>query len=223
MSNSIVKLLDKTNFKFNPNRLKLFFKDLTLDNNDKILFNLEPFRARKIIFMRYKSGKFSINKNKKSFSQDVSDKRKYKRRFTILSPNKKELLIICSFLQKFLNLINKEQPIAHKSIDITVHFVKILASKKGQTNSPEGVHRDGYDVLMPCFVVERKNIRGGISRFFQKNKCIYKKKIKNGQGLFIFENKHKNVYHDVSPIYSVKNNNGYRCIVGVDINYTSDN
>jgi hypothetical protein len=190
-----------------------------LDSNDKILYDLEPFRARKILYIRYISGKFSIVKSKKCFSQDVSDKRKYKRKFAILKPNKKELLIICSFLQSFLDLIDKEQPIANRLIDISVHFVKILSSKKGQTNSPEGVHRDGYDVLMPCFVVERKNIRGGISRFFLKKKCIFKKKIEEGQGLFIFENKHKGVYHDVSPIYSINSNIGYRCIIGVDINF----
>ena len=219
MSNSIVKLIDKTNFKFNINHLKPFFKNLKLDSNDKALYNLEPFRARKIIFIKCKSGKFSIDKNKKCFSQDVEDKRKYKRKFSILVPNQKELLIVCTFLQSFLDLIDKEQPIANRSMDIAVHFVKILSSKKGQTNSPEGVHRDGFDVLMPCFVVERKNIRGGISRFFQKNKCIFKKKVEKGQGLFIFENTHRNVYHDVSPIYSLNGNSGYRCIIGVDINF----
>jgi hypothetical protein len=218
MLGSIIKQVDNTNLKFNLKLLKPFFKKLTLDYHDKKLYNLEPFRARKILYVRYKEGNFFVDKSKKCFTQDVDDVRRYKRKFALLYPNKKEQLIIYSFLQSFINLIYIEQPIARKTADITLHFVKIITNKKGQTNSPEGIHRDGFDVLMPCFVVERKGIKGGISRFFLKNKCIFKKLVNEGQGLYLFENKYKNVFHDVTPIYSL-GNKGYRCIIGIDINF----
>jgi hypothetical protein len=217
MFNSIVKLIDKNNFNFNLKYLKPFFKDLVIDCNDKILYNLEPFRARKILYIKYKHDKFYLDKGKKTFTQNVADIRRKKRKFTIFSPNKKELKILISFLKEFLKHIDKEITIKDSVLEITVHFVKILANKKGQTNSPEGIHRDGFDILMPCFVIERKNIKGGYSRFFINKKCVFKKQIKEGQGIYIYENLHKNVFHDVTPIYST-GKISFRTIIGIDIN-----
>ena len=122
MLGSIIKQVDNTNLKFNLKLLKPFFKKLTLDYNDKKLYNLEPFRARKILYVRYKEGNFFVDKSKKCFTQDVDDIRRYKRKLALLYPNKKEQLIIYSFLQSFINLIYMEQPIAKKTADITLHF-----------------------------------------------------------------------------------------------------
>jgi hypothetical protein len=218
MDSSIIKFIDNKKLGFNHMLLKPFFSNLKLDYNDKTLYNIKPFRARKILYLIYENNEFKIYKTKKSFSQNVKDKRCNSRKFTILKPNKKQQRILFSFLKKFLHNINSDTRILDKTLLITVHFVKIITGKEGQTNSPEGVHRDGFDILMPCYVIERKNIKGGISRFFINNKCFLRKQIKEGQGLFLYENTHKNVFHDVTPIYS-KGNKGYRCIVGIDINF----
>lgn len=218
MPYSIVKLINNKNFKFDVNLLKPFFNKLTLDNYDEELYKLTPFRARKVLYLNYNKGRLVVNKVKKSFSQNVSDLRSKERRFEILKPNKNELKTITEFVFNYIDLIEKEVSIKNKELEITIHFVKIFASKEGQTNSPEGIHRDGFDILMPCFVVERKNITGGISRFYKNKVCIYKKQINEGQGLFLLENMHKDIYHDVTPIYSCKKE-GFRSIIGVDINF----
>jgi len=203
---------------FNKFNFKSFFKNLKIDKNDRALYNITPFRRRKILYTVFDGKTLKIIK-KSGFSQKVSDIRNKKRKFSIFYPNKFQLNILTKLIKFVLKNFTINAP-----LDITFHFVTINASIKGETNSPEGIHRDGFDILVPCIVAERKNISGGYSRFFLKDKekfnLFYNKITQTNYGLVFEENKHKDVFHDVTPI-KLKNKKqpGYRSIIGIDITY----
>jgi hypothetical protein len=203
----------------NINTLKTFFNDLELDKNDIDLYKIAPFRSRKILFTKLIKNKLIIN-NKKMFSQNVSDVRSKKRKFSIFQPSRKQITILNKLISIIVNKAKKHNVFFTENLEVIFHFVKIQASNTGTSNSPEGIHRDGYDILVPCLVVERKNIRGGVSRFFINKKTIFSKIIKEGRCILVEENKNKDLYHDVTPIIPDNSNlEGYRSIIGIDINF----
>ena len=203
---------------FNVRSLKQFFKNLEVDKNDEKLYGIESFRSRQILYTQLKDGSLKLIA-KDGFSQNVADARKHKRKFSMLVPTPSQLKLLDKLLKFILRKINKTIPIS--GLEVTFHFVKIYASEKGTTNSPEGIHRDGYDILVPCIVVERKNIIGGSSRFYENKKIIFDKVMREGSGIIVEENNNPSLFHDVSNIF-LKNKTkiGYRCIIGIDINYT---
>jgi hypothetical protein len=200
-------------------QLNIFFNDLELDNNDIKLYGKTPFRKRKILYAQFSNDKLIVLK-KTSFSQNVKDERRKERRFNILRCNESNLTILEEFLKTLIDKSRKKFSHIPSSFEVTFHFVQILASKSGESNSPEGIHRDGFDLLFPCIVIERSNIIGGLSRVFNKKKLIFNKTIQEGEALVIDEKHYPNLYHDVTPIF-LKNKNkiGYRNIIGVDINF----
>lgn len=200
-----------------------FFDSLELDENDARLYALKPFRKRKIFYARYENNELkALSQN--SFKQNVNDERSKARKFSILVPTKQELLLLKNLTETVIADSSRKLPHIPKKFNITFHFVQIIASKKGETNSPEGIHRDGFDLLFPCIVIARKNIKGGVSRMFSKInddfKLINSEVIKEGECLVVDEKHFKDLYHDVSPIYLVsKKIPGYRNIIGLDINF----
>jgi len=199
--------------------LKSFFNNLELDTNDIKLYNLNPFRKRQILYTEYNNGILKII-NKKSFIQNVNDSRKKERKFSVLKPTDKQLILLKKVLEIILKKAKKSNFNVTSKLDVTFHFVKIIATQEGSSNSPEGIHRDGYDILVPCLVIERKNIEGGSSRFFVNKKLVFDKVMNEGRGIIVEENVNKELFHDVTPIkLKDSNKEGYRCIVGVDINY----
>lgn len=204
-------------------QLNIFFYDLKLDNNDIKLYGKTPFRKRKILYAQFKNNKLIVLK-KTSFSQNVEDERRRERRFDILKCNESNLVLLEKFLKTLIDESRKKLPHIPSSFEVAFHFVQILASKTGESNSPEGIHRDGFDLLFPCVVIERCNIRGGQSRMFNKKNdnfiLIFNKTIQEGEALVVDEKHYPHLYHDVTPIF-LKNKNkiGYRNIIGVDINF----
>lgn len=200
-------------------QLNIFFNDLKLDSNDIKLYGKSPFRKRKILYAQFNNDKLIVLK-KTSFSQNVKDERRKERKFDVLRCNQSNLTLLEKFLKTLIDASRKKLPHIPSSFEVTFHFVQILASKSGESNSPEGIHRDGFDLLFPCVVVERCNITGGLSRVFNKKKLIFNKTIQEGEALVVDEKHYPNLYHDVTPIF-LKNKNkiGYRNIIGVDINF----
>lgn len=197
---------------FSKDKLLSLFDDLELDNNDSSLYNLTPFRARKILYTKFIDNEMFILKNKE-FSQKVDDKRKNKRVFKGFEPTINEHRLLNDFLKSLFSHFNLKD-----NYEITFHFVKIFASECGSSNSPEGIHRDGFDLLIPCLVLERYNIEGGESRIFDNGELIFKKVMEEGSGLFLNEGEYKEMYHDVLPIrLKDKNKTGYRTILGIDV------
>jgi len=203
----------------NINLLKSFFTKLEIDNNDKKLYGLIPFRSRQILYTEYNKGKLKVV-NKQAFVQNVSDIRSKERKFSILTPTNKQINILTKLLNVIFNKAKKNNIFIADKLDVTFHFVKIHASETGASNSPEGIHRDGFDILIPCLVIERNNIKGGFSRFFLNKKIVFNRVIKEGRCLVVEENKNKDLFHDVTPIVlDKKDKEGYRCIIGIDINH----
>jgi hypothetical protein len=203
----------------NINLLKSFFYKLEIDNNDKKLYGLTPFRSRQILYTEYNKGKLKVV-NKQTFVQNVSDIRSKERKFSILIPTNKQINILSKLLNVILSKAKKNNIFVADKLDVTFHFVKIHASKTGVSNSPEGIHRDGFDILVPCLVIERNNIKGGFSRFFLNKKIVFNRVIKEGRCLVVEENKNKELFHDVTPIVlDNKDKEGYRSIIGIDINF----
>jgi hypothetical protein len=204
-------------------QLNIFFNDLELDNNDIKLYGKTPFRKRKILYAQFNNDKLIVLK-KTSFSQNVKDERRKKRKFDVLRCNESNLALLEKFLKTLIDKSRKKLPHIPSSFEVTFHFVQILASKSGESNSPEGIHRDGFDLLFPCVVIERCNIIGGLSRVYNKKNdnfvLIFNKTIQEGEALVIDEKNYPYLYHDVTPII-LKNKNkiGYRNIIGVDINF----
>lgn len=193
--------------------LLTLFLDLELDKNDKDLYNLNPFRARKILFTKFIDNELFILPNKE-FIQNVSDVRNKKREFKSFVPSKEEHLILDILCKKFTKLYDIKD-----NLEITFHFVKIFANKEGSSNSPEGIHRDGFDILVPCLVLERENIEGGYSRIFDNGELVYNKIIDEGEGLVLNEKDYVEMFHDVTPIKLKEGAlSGHRTIMGIDIN-----
>jgi len=189
------------------------FDDLELDNNDKSLYNLTPFRARKILYTKFIDNETYILKNKE-FVQSVNDVRKNKRVFKSFEPSKKDHETLNLLLKSLFNFYNLKD-----NYDVIFHFVKIFALESGSSNSPEGIHRDGFDILVPCLVLERVNIEGGDSRIYDNGELVYKKIINSGEGLLLNEKDYVEMYHDVMPIkLKDASKTGYRTILGIDIN-----
>jgi hypothetical protein len=199
--------------------LKIFFKNLEIDNYDQQLYGLTPFRQRTILFLKIKDGKICYSRKKQFKQAKVSDKRAENREFKAYQLQDSDKPVLELFVNDVLRFLKKKFKTL-SDLEFILHFVQINASTTGASNSPEGIHRDGFDILVPCFVVDRVNITGGASRAFIDNKIIYKKIIKPGQGLIINEGKNKDIFHDVEPIYLKDElKPGYRQIIGIDINF----
>ena len=92
---------------------------------------------------------------------------------------------------------------------IFVHQIRVYASEESSVNPvPEGIHRDGYNIIATC-VVNRENIQGGISNVYDSDKnIVLTKQLQRGEMLIINDAK---MYHDVTPIKLDKiDKEGYR-------------
>lgn len=94
---------------------------------------------------------------------------------------------------------------------IFVHQIRVYASDNSIINLvPEGIHRDGYNIVGMC-IVNRENIQGGISNVYDNEKrIVLTQELQEGEMLIINDAK---MYHDVTPIkLHDKDKQGYRDI-----------
>lgn len=109
-------------------------------------------------------------------------------------------------------------------LSIVVHHVRIVTKlNRPISNSPEGIHQDGFPFIVSAFVVEREKVSGGISTIFGPDKKteIFTTTLLPGVGL-LQADQGSDLWHRVSPIYvdtekfrDVKS--GYRSSIGFDI------
>lgn len=185
----------------------------------KEFLKLKPYRRRSIskFMLTFSKTGWHIKKVKyTSFSQKVKDYRSITRvaqetsSFITSHPEFKKLLIA-------LATIVKELHPRTKKLSIDVHQTGVVTSRfQSGDNAPEGIHLDGFDYDVTALVVERKGIRGGVSRIYgpDKKSVYLQKTLQAGQGIF-----QKDLWHNVSKIH-VKSgyNTGVRNIFGFDIN-----
>jgi hypothetical protein len=153
---------------------------------------------------------------KNTFSQNVSDSRKEKREFELIENPGDNFLIQYLDLATRLLLNNTRV----KEISVDVHQVRqICYPKINSHNSAEGIHQDGADYIIPALVLNRFNIRGGVSSVYNNRKDqIYRTML--GEDEFIFQDD-RVLYHYVTPIrYHLSDGfeeYGYRDLLGLDI------
>lgn len=79
-----------------------------------------------------------------------------------------EMISIIQWICKKIFLIDQKI----NRINVTLHCTLIDAPPSSDThsNSPEGIHQDGMDFIVSALVIERKNIKGSISKIYLNDK-----------------------------------------------------
>ena len=151
-----------------------------------------------------------------TFAQNVPDSRKEERVFSLIeNPNDP---FIMEFIKLNCTILMANRPFKKLSIDL--HQVRqITYPGIISHNSLEGIHQDGADYIVSACVLNRFNIKGGVSSIYNINKDkIYETKLKKYD--FIFQDD-KSLFHYVTPVEYYESDGferyGFRDILGIDI------
>jgi selenocysteine lyase/cysteine desulfurase len=109
-----------------------------------------------------------------------------------------DLLTDTNFNKLVYEFKNKAEDAMNEDVDyIFVHQIRVDADNESIDLVPEGIHKDGYNVIgMVC--INRCNIVGAESIIFNESKeIVYNKVLDEGEMLIINDN---NFYHSVSEI-----------------------
>ncbi|MCD8453376.1 2OG-Fe dioxygenase family protein [Tenacibaculum finnmarkense genomovar ulcerans] len=167
----------------------------------------------------------------KSFKQDVSDFRVWKRVFKQASKASVENELFKSLLKQVFILISEIHPTTQK-IKVTSHFMRTISDVqiKGE-NSPEGVHEDGAKYIVSALVINRTNILGGETQIFEaiseKKELIFNTILEAGEFAFQADTGEEkefgtDLWHYVTPIQPINlAEKGVRDIIGFDIEIVS--
>jgi hypothetical protein len=108
-----------------------------------------------------------------------------------------------------------------RRIDAYAHQVTVCArpSRSGHP-APEGLHQDGADFIMSALIVERTNVRGGVSRVYEDpggTTPLLEIELQPGQGIFQMDAGSR-LWHEVSPIeVDDPSREGHRMAFGLDL------
>ncbi|MCD8406885.1 2OG-Fe dioxygenase family protein [Tenacibaculum dicentrarchi] len=167
----------------------------------------------------------------KSFKQDVSDFRVWKRVFKQASKASVENELFKSLLKQVFLLISEIHPTTQK-IKVTSHFMRTISDIqiKGE-NSPEGVHEDGAKYIVSALVINRTNILGGETQISEaiseKKQLIFNTILEAGEFAFQADTGEEkefgtDLWHYVTPIQPINlAEKGVRDIIGFDIEIVS--
>ncbi len=219
------------------NKLKFYSGELPASDIDKIVDMLsfeEQEKFKTILPYRFRViSRFNVDVMKEKVSrilmqpfiqaeankafQPQDDWRKLPRVFEELSQEEsyensiKEILLKLS--KKLLPFYNRRT-----AYDITVHHVKVVSTpKRIRSNSPEGVHQDGYPFLVTALVIEREGIEGGETQIFDDDKTskIFTGVLKPGQGI-LQPDLGTRLWHQVTELHPT-GERGHRSVIGFDI------
>lgn len=115
------------------------------------------------------------------------------------------------------SIIHKTNPNI-RGLDITIHHVRVKTSiNRITSNSPEGIHQDGFPFIVSALVVERVGIEGGESQVFgdDRDTKIFTTTLMPGFGL-LQPDLNTLLWHCVSKMSPVQTD-GYRSSIGFDI------
>lgn len=202
---------------------------LLKENEKKQFDQIKPFRRRAVstfIFERQDDIQTSKRIPTPSFSQTDAkiegegfDFRKLPRIFTEIDDKHIDTPMFKSILKGIANKVIDANPHIN-CLDITVHHVLVETSFETPTsNSPEGIHQDGYDYIVSALVVERNNVSGGVSEIFESDKTtkILSTVLQPGQGI-LQPDKNTCLWHHVTKLLvTSRENSGYRSSIGFDI------
>ncbi len=185
---------------------------------------LRPYRFRAISTFRvlFDSGEPKVmrcptlpfSQDEALISENKIDVRRWKRVFPELSEEAASLPAFCMVLQGISRRIYSQMPSIH-GLNIVAHHVKVQTVPGIlTTNSPEGLHQDGFPLIVSALVVDRENISGGESQIYGEDKktLLFRATLQPGNGL-LQPDLGSPLWHTVTPIQG----DGYRCSIGFDI------
>ena len=185
---------------------------------------VEPYRARAVstfdvsfinglpIIQRKQTPLFKQEKG--LISEDKVDIRLWSRKFEELPKAVAEMPVFQRTLEGVSCRIHSLLP-SILGLKMIVHLVKVKTLPNTVTsNSPEGLHQDGFPLIVSALVVERENVSGGESRIYGEDKKdpIFTTVLQPGSGL-LQPDLGTPLWHLVTPITG----QGYRSTIGFDI------
>lgn len=120
------------------------------------------------------------------------------RSYTNISPDVLNNHYFKKMLKEFIHDYNNIQNIDSTYIRyVNVHQIRVLIDNKTNTVVPEGIHRDGFNIIKVC-VISRYNITGGNSNIYNnKNQLLYTKCLEEGETITIND---RLLFHSVDDI-----------------------
>lgn len=203
---------------------------LKLNEAEKEQFNrIKPYRRRAVsrfllqytpergwVYERIPTSSFSQTYAK--IKEDHFDFRSLPRIFSEIDEEAVSSKIFDRLMKGVASKVRSYHPDVDK-LDITVHHVRVMTHKdKVTSNSPEGIHQDGFDYIVSALVVERVDVDGGESQIFGEDKQtkILTTTLQPGQGI-LQPDLNTSLWHSVSPIHVMRKESGYRSSIGFDI------
>lgn len=109
-----------------------------------------------------------------------------------------------------------------KSLKLSVHHTKVISTTlQPASNSPEGIHQDGMDLIMSALVLIKENAAGGTSYIYgaDSKTPIFESMLQVGQGI-IQPDKNTQLWHSVDKIIPIDPSKpAIRATIGFDFEF----
>lgn len=155
-----------------------------------------------------------------TFKQAVSDYRAKPRTFALMEDAVTSHPGLLSLLASAAETIRTVHPDVRR-IDAYAHQVTVMARPRQSGHpAPEGLHQDGADFIISALVVERANVRGGVSRIYEGRggtTPLIEIELQRGEGIFQID-AGSNLWHEVSAVaVDDPARDGHRMTLGLDL------
>ena len=236
-----LELLMRKKFDITPTSIKKYFeegimnrdikdaiKDLNVD--DKYEYeSYKPWRQRSISTFKIhllRSGIHITRVPTNQFTQDAAliqndtvDFRMFNRVFAETKISVTNNPHMVKLIESIIKLVSELEKTCTE-FEINIHHTKVNAFKDLEgDNSPEGVHQDGYDYIVSALVIDRFNIKGGMSKvYIDMKKELIDITLPSGYGL-LQADKNSMYWHKVTKFQKVNDtiDDAYRSTIGFDI------
>jgi hypothetical protein len=155
-----------------------------------------------------------------TFKQAVSDYRGTPRTFARMEDDVAAHSGVLALLASAAETAHRARPDVRR-IDAYAHQVTTFARPRHSGSpAPEGLHQDGADFIVSALVVERANVRGGVSRVYEgrgHGTPVLEIELQAGEGIFQMD-AGSDLWHEISSVEVVDPaTEGHRMILGFDL------
>lgn len=155
-----------------------------------------------------------------TFKQAVTDYRGKPRTFARMEDEIAAHSGVLSLLASAAETAHIARPEVRR-IDAYAHQVTTIARPRHSGSpAPEGLHQDGADFIVSALVVERANVRGGVSRIYEgrgMGRPLLEIELQAGEGIFQMD-AGTDLWHEISSVEVVDPAiEGHRMILGFDL------
>jgi hypothetical protein len=161
--------------------------------------------------------------NKTTFQQSASSYYPASRTFSALGLSLRQSSALAAVIRYCLSMIHAVKQHSFHAI-LHIHHVQLFVDGPSPGDAtPEGLHQDGADFIVPALLVNKHNILGFVSRLYEKNAhhpqftCMSTRELQEGD-FILQEDQHSFLYHDVSLGFrDALPTPGIRESIGIDI------